>query len=138
MSRRTTGYEANVASRLSLSAPRSKRFRSSMLTGTVPKPWVGEKDVYGRLAYLLTYAVAFLGIAGSVVRCYLAWRDVPRVGNLCLIMEDNFDTFDTDYTWTHEVDMGGFGCVMPHLLSELELELTLATPLPFVAMANLK
>ncbi|KIP01697.1 glycoside hydrolase family 16 protein [Phlebiopsis gigantea 11061_1 CR5-6] len=80
-----------------------------MLTGEIAKPWVGERDVYARVAYFLTYLVAFLGIAGSVLRCYFAWKDVPRVGNLCLIMEDNFDTFDTAYTWTHEVDMSGFG-----------------------------
>lgn len=111
MPRRATAFETNAASRLSVAAPRSKRLRSSMLTGEIPKPWVGERDVYARVAYFVTYLVAFLGIAGSVLRCYFAWKDVPRVGNLCLIMEDNFDTFDTAYTWTHEVDMSGFGCV---------------------------
>lgn len=124
MARRTTGYETNVASRLSLSAPRSKRFKSSMLSGTIEKPWVGQKDVYGRLAYWITYAVAMLGIAGSVLRCYFAWKDVPRVGNLCLIMEDNFDTFDTEYTWTHDVDMGGFGCVHFSWRSRMSLSLS--------------
>lgn len=108
MPRRAT---ANLpsASRFSLAAPRSKRLRSSMLTGEIEKPWLTEKDVYGRLAYWLTYAVALIGIVGSALRCYFAWKDVPRVGNLCLIMEDNFDTFDTQNTWTHEVDMSGFG-----------------------------
>jgi len=109
LSRRATGFETNVASRLSVAAPRSKRMRSSMLTSKIEKPWIGEKDVYGRIAYWLTYAVALIGIGGSIARCYTAWRDVPRVGNLCLIMEDNFDKFDTQYTWTQEVDMGGFG-----------------------------
>ena len=70
---------------------------------------MSEKDVYNRIAYWLTYAIALLGIGGSIARCYTAWLDVPRVGNLCLIMEDNFDTFDTEYTWTREVDMSGVG-----------------------------
>lgn len=110
MMRRTTAFsESNAASRLSVAAPKSKRMRSSMLVGEIEKPWVGEKDVHGRMAWWITYVVAFIGIAGSVLRCYFAWRDVPRVGNICLIMEDNFDTFDTEYTWQQEVDMGGFG-----------------------------
>lgn len=121
MTRRNTAFETNVASRLSVAAPRSKRLRSSMLTGAVEKPWIGEKDVYARIAYWLTYFVAFLGIAGSVLRCYFAWKDVPRVGNLCLVMEDNFDTFDTQYTWTHEVDMSGFGCVSLSLSLQITL-----------------
>ena len=63
------------------------------------------------LAYWIVYFVAFIGIAMGALRCYFAWKDVPRVGNLCLIMEDNFDAFDTDYTWSREIDMSGFGCV---------------------------
>ena len=124
MTRRQTAFETNVASRLSVAAPRSKRLRSSMLTGTIAKPWIGEKDVYARVAYWLTYFIAFLGVAGSALRCYFAWKDVPRVGNLCLIMEDNFDTFDTQYTWTHEVDMSGFGCVSCFFLYAQSLSLS--------------
>lgn len=97
------------ASRFSLAAPRSKRLKSTMLSGTIEKPWTTEKDVQGRLAYWITYFVAALGIAGGVLRCYFAWKDVPRVGNLCLVMQDDFNTFDTDHTWFREVDMGGFG-----------------------------
>ena len=135
MSRRATAFESNVASRLSVAAPRSKRLRSSMLTGTIEKPWVGERDVYGRVAYFMTYLIAFLGIAGSVLRCYFAWKDVPRVGNLCLIMEDNFDTFDTDYTWSREIDMSGFGCVARlHMFGSLSLSLLSVA----AATANLK
>ena len=119
MTRRNTAFESNVASRLSVAAPKSKRMRSSMLAGTVEKPWVGEKDVYGRLAWWITYLVAFLGVAGSAVRCYFAWKDVPRVGNICLIMEDNFDKFDTEFTWQQEVDMGGFGYVPANVASPI-------------------
>lgn len=111
MPRRATVFEANAASRMSVAGPRSKRLRSSMLTDDPHKPWIGETDKYMRIAYWLTYAVALLGIGASVAQCYVSWRNVKRVGNLCLIMEDNFETFDTGYTWTHEVDMGGFGYV---------------------------
>ncbi len=87
----------------------AKRFRSSMLVGEVSKPWITEKDIYERLSYYVTYAVAMLGIVGAVIRVYFGYVQTPRVGNLCLIMEDNFDTFDTQYTWFQEVDMSGFG-----------------------------
>ena len=108
---RRTATAIPSASRFSLAAPRSKRLKSTMLTGTIEKPWTTEKDTQGRLAYWITYLVAFLGVAGSALRCYFAWKDVPRVGNLCLVMEDDFNTFDTENTWFQEVDMGGFGCV---------------------------
>ncbi len=93
-----------------MSAPRlAKRQRSTMLTGEVSKPWVTDKDFYERLSYWVTYAVAMLGIVGAVLRVYFQWVQTPRIGNLCLVMDDNFDTFDTQYTWTQEVDMSGFG-----------------------------
>ena len=80
-----------------------------MLTSTIDKPWIGKKDVYARISYWMTISVALLGAAGSALLCYFGWRNVPRIGNLCLVMEDNFDTFDTQNTWQHEVNMGGFG-----------------------------
>ncbi|KAI0667515.1 concanavalin A-like lectin/glucanase [Trametes maxima] len=80
-----------------------------MLTGEIAKPWTTDKDFYERFSYWVTYLVAMLGIAGAVVRVYFSYVQTPRVGNLCLIMEDNFDTFDTKYTWFHEVDMSGYG-----------------------------
>lgn len=133
MAKRATLHDISGASRLSLAGPRAKRTRSTMLTGTIHKPWIGEKDVYARVAYWLTYGVAFLGAVGSALLCYFGWKDVPRVGNLCLIMEDNFDKFDNSYTWTREVDMGGFGYVASLFIDEVS-RLTLESS----AMANLK
>ena len=87
----------------------AKRHRTTMLTGEVHKPWLTDKDFYGRLSYWITTLIGLLGIVGAVIRVYFAYVQVPRVGNLCLIMEDNFETFDTKYTWYQEVDMSGFG-----------------------------
>ena len=115
MPRRATvlfGDGADGSAGTLLAPPRAaKRQRSSMLLGEVAKPWVTDKDFYGRLSYWLTVSVAVLGIIGSGIRVYFSWAQSPRVGNLCLVMEDNFDTFDTAYTWFQEVDMSGFGCV---------------------------
>ncbi|KAH9927697.1 concanavalin A-like lectin/glucanase domain-containing protein [Fomitopsis serialis] len=80
-----------------------------MLTGEVEKPWITDKDVYVRISWWLTWTVAMLGVVGGAIRCYFGWRNVPRVGNLCLIMEDDFNTFDLQNTWTRDVEMGGFG-----------------------------
>lgn len=85
--------------------------RSTMLSADaqLSKPWINAKDVHGRIAYFLTYAIALLGIAGSAIRCWTAWKGVERAGNLCLVMQDDFNVLDTEYTWTREVDMSGFG-----------------------------
>lgn len=107
LSRRTTAFD----SRSLVSRPTAKRARSTMLTGEIEKPWTKEKNVYVRLSYYITWAVAMIGVVGGALRCYFGWKQVPRVGNLCLIMQDDFDTFDTTNTWTREVDMGGFGSV---------------------------
>lgn len=86
-----------------------RAMRSTMLTGTIDKPWLSEKDTRMRLAYWVTYLIAFLGVVGGAVRCYFTWKTTLQLGKLCLVMEDNFDTFDTQNTWTQEVSMSGFG-----------------------------
>ncbi|OCH85862.1 concanavalin A-like lectin/glucanase [Obba rivulosa] len=109
--RRATFFDGGSDSRISVVAakPAARRARSTLLTGTIEKPWLSEKDVYGRLAYWITYAVAMLGVIGGALHCYFDWRGIPRLGNICLVMDDEFNTFDTDFTWFQEVDMGGFG-----------------------------
>jgi beta-glucanase (GH16 family) len=62
-----------------------------------------------RIAYWLTYGVAFLGIVASALRCYFGYMSVPQFKHpLCQVMNDDFDTFDTT-AWTHEVQLDGFG-----------------------------
>ncbi|KAH9938816.1 concanavalin A-like lectin/glucanase [Epithele typhae] len=80
-----------------------------MLTGPIEKPWLANKDKRLGLSNVLVYFIAFLGIAGGAVRCFFTWKSTERLGNLCLVMEDTFDTFDTANTWNHEVTMSGFG-----------------------------
>lgn len=89
------------------------RPRSTMLTGPIDKPWLTNKDSVGRLAYLTTLGIISLGILASALRCWNDWRHVQLIGNLCLVMEDQFESsdIDTESTWTREADMGGFGYV---------------------------
>jgi hypothetical protein len=93
-----------------------ERPKSTMLTTTsaLHKPWIETRDPYARIAYLLTYGIMFLGIAAGVVRCYLAWHNVPLIeGNLCLVMDEGFDSevgiFGDNGKFFREVDMSGFG-----------------------------
>ena len=86
-----------------------KRMRSTMLIGDLDKPWRTKKDSRHRLSNLLVYLIALIGIGLGAVRCYFSYKGTYKLSNLCLVMEDNFDTFDTEHTWTHEVSMSGFG-----------------------------
>jgi len=53
-----------------------------------------------------------IGVGASAVVCILGFRSIPMITTpLCLVLDDNFDTFDTN-VWRHEVDMSGFGCVI--------------------------
>lgn len=107
----------------SLVPPKNKtRMRSTMLEdpSTLDKPWVTTKDPYSRIAYLLTYSVAFLGIAASAVRCYFGYKSVPLItGNLCMVLDEDFSsdtdtTFGSNGNWFREVQLGGFGSVKLH------------------------
>ncbi|KAG1748074.1 glycoside hydrolase family 16 protein [Suillus lakei] len=106
-----------VSTSVSLAPSKTTRMRSTMLEdpSTLDKPWVTTKDPYARIAYLLTYSVAFLGIAASAVRCYVGYKSVPMItGNLCMVLDEDFSS-DTDTTfgangnWFREVQLGGFG-----------------------------
>lgn len=91
--------------------------RSTLLDdpNAIEKPWVSTKDPYARIAYFLTYSVAFLGIAASAIRCYFGYKSVPMItGNLCMVLDEEFDTdtntvFGPNGKWLREIELGGFG-----------------------------
>ena len=49
-------------------------------------------------------------IAMLIEVCFLGYRSIPNVGNLCLVMQDDFtsSTLDSKF-WTHEVRVDGYG-----------------------------
>jgi hypothetical protein len=83
-----------------------------MLTGEIEKPWKSKNNSQMRLAYWITYAAGAFGIVAGFLRCFFGWQSVPRLGNLCQVMEENFETLNKDI-WSHDIDLGGFGCVIP-------------------------
>ncbi|KIY43228.1 concanavalin A-like lectin/glucanase [Fistulina hepatica ATCC 64428] len=100
----------------SVSTPKHERFRSTMLPeGYSPdKSWQKTRDPFSRIAYLVTYAVAFLGIVGGAIQCYFGYRNVPMMtGNLCPVLDESFDSedgvFGPNGTFFREVDLSGFG-----------------------------
>lgn len=106
-----------VSTAVSLAPSKTTRMRSTMLEdpSTLDKPWVTTKDPHARIAYILTYSVAFLGIAASALRIYFGYKSVPLItGNLCMVLDEDFNS-DTDTTfgpngnWVREVQLGGFG-----------------------------
>jgi len=58
-----------------------------------------------------------LGVFAAGLICWFGYNDAGNTmidsSRLCLVMEDNFDTFDVDNggTWTRDVEMSGFGYV---------------------------
>lgn len=104
--RPTTAYQSLQATK---PLPKSVK-PSTRLTGEVEKQWKTKSNSQMRIAYWITYAAAAFGIVSGFLRCFFGWRSVPRLGNLCLVMEDEFDTFNKDI-WSYDIDLSGFGYV---------------------------
>jgi hypothetical protein len=82
----------------------------------IPKPWISKPNPRARIAYLLTYAVVFVGLAGGIIQCYFNYANAQLDRQpLCLVMEENFDSEDSVFgengSFNREVNMDGFGCV---------------------------
>jgi hypothetical protein len=80
------------------------------------KPWLNQRpDGRTRASRWITLLMLVLGVSVAGFICWQGYKDAgntiinPR--QLCLVMEDNFETFDVDNggTWTRDVEMSGFG-----------------------------
>ncbi len=82
------------------------------LNSTIPKPWLQHKDRKELWSRLLTYSFILLGAICSALTCYRGAKSVKFVGNVCLVLDEDFSSSTlNDKVWFHEVDMGGFGYV---------------------------
>ncbi|KAH9950815.1 concanavalin A-like lectin/glucanase domain-containing protein [Amylocystis lapponica] len=79
--------------------------------GKEDKPWLLEKDKNGRVSWWLTFLFMFIGIAGAAVYIYFGWTSVLLLkdGDLCQVLDEEFDSLDMTNTWTADVELGGFG-----------------------------
>lgn len=107
-----TGYQSIHA----IKSPSKSVRPSTMLNGEIEKPWKSENNSQMRFAYWITYATAIFGIIAGGIRCFFGWRNVPRLGNLCQVMEEEFETLNMDI-WSRDIDLGGFGCVIVFYLA---------------------
>ncbi|KIJ43534.1 glycoside hydrolase family 16 protein [Sphaerobolus stellatus SS14] len=89
------------------------RTKSYLLQGEIDKPWLKKKDWRDRATWWITFTMIWIGIAASAAVCWNRWATVLLIKEpLCLVMQDDFDTFSVDHegaTWMREVDMSGFG-----------------------------
>ena len=122
-----TMYSAVQPSEVKIERERAKSTALTPST-TLQKPWLGTRDPYSRIAYLITYAAMFLGIGAGVIRAYTGWHDVSLLtGNLCPVMDEDFSSedgvFGDNGLFFREVDMSGFGYVCSFFLSAEESNL---------------
>ena len=80
---------------------------STLIKGPVEKPWLKKKDPWERASWWITVLLFIVGILAAAVLCFFGYREVPHLGNICLVMADDFDGLDTSNTWTRDVELGG-------------------------------
>ena len=75
------------------------------------KPWLTQKQKRERSNWWLTFVCMLLGVAGSGVLIYFGWTGVQQLKDedLCLVLNEGFNSLDLDNTWTRDVELGGFG-----------------------------
>ncbi|KAI0087252.1 concanavalin A-like lectin/glucanase domain-containing protein [Irpex rosettiformis] len=75
------------------------------------KPWIGEKRKREKASWWVTFVCMLLGVVGSGVLIYFGWTGVHQLkdADLCLVLNEGFNSLDLDNTWTRDVELGGFG-----------------------------
>ena len=81
---------------------------SALLKEPLEKPWLNKRDPWATASWWITLALFFLGVAGSAVLIFFGVWTTPKLGKLCRVMHDDFNSLDTGL-WQLESELGGFG-----------------------------
>lgn len=94
---------------------RRGRFKSTALldidSNPLYKPWANKKDFLSYVSYWLTWSMILFMGGASALALLVNMSKMEKLGNLCLVLDDDFDNGLDRNIWFHEVDMGGFGYV---------------------------
>ncbi|EJD37768.1 concanavalin A-like lectin/glucanase [Auricularia subglabra TFB-10046 SS5] len=82
---------------------------SNLLKGPIAKPWL-KPARYAWVPRALFIALSLLGGVLGGVQIYFGVKSVPRLGNVCLVLDEQFagNTLDPK-VWTREVGVDGWG-----------------------------
>ena len=110
ISRPASSFGSSSALGRSLETRGQRYFHSRRIRkGEVEKPWLEKKDPKEKWVTILPIIgiLVGLGISG-----FLIWDGISSVvqHNYCVVLDDNFATFDTNI-WTREIQVGGYGYV---------------------------
>jgi len=96
---------------LAFALPKSKPPAPSTRLLAKLTPCLAEKDCRACAAWWLILVCLLLGLGGAGVLCWLGMRSMQKLNDsqLCLILDDRFDTIDTDNARTRDIELGGFG-----------------------------
>jgi len=84
---------------------RSRRYKKE----DIQQPWLVNKDKKAHFAWIFPWLGIFIGLALTVVQCYLGWVSVPQHEYCPVLMEDFSSGVLDPNVWQHEVALGGFG-----------------------------
>ncbi|PIL27287.1 hypothetical protein GSI_10434 [Ganoderma sinense ZZ0214-1] len=75
------------------------------------KPWLRQRDWRDRASWWVTFAMIVLGAGAAGVLCFFGWNSVQMLtdADLCMVLDENFDSLDLQNTWSPDVELGGFG-----------------------------
>jgi len=87
---------------------RERTFTSNLVKEPINKPWLEKPDPWlKRARYFFLFFMAW-GILGGMAYIYFGYKSVPHLGDICLVFDDEFDSFNTT-AWTREVELSGWG-----------------------------
>ena len=88
----------------------------SPLSGIPPTLLKTAIGILAKTGRALTISIIIFGALLSVLHCYLGYKKINFIGNVCLIMDEDFSNGLDHSRWQANISMGGFGFVTNFIL----------------------